>query len=80
MEAVISSEELYHLSIYMIEWYVTSLRYHHSRDDHLSYAVGVRHIPTRSIHHSRYISILGRVSKWDIQLHQTIAYVKIAAS
>jgi len=36
-----SSEELYHLSIYMIEWYVTSLRYQHSRDDHLSSTVYV---------------------------------------
>jgi len=25
-----SSEGLYHLSIYMIEWYVMSLRYHYS--------------------------------------------------
>jgi len=36
LEAVMSSEGL---SIYMIECYVTSLRYHHSRDYHLSHAV-----------------------------------------
>jgi len=29
----------HHLSIYMIEHYVTSLRYHHSHDDYLSHAV-----------------------------------------
>ena len=39
MEAVMSSKEPHHLSIYMIEWYVTSLRYHYSCDDHLSHAV-----------------------------------------
>jgi len=32
-----SLEELHHLSICMIEFYVKSLREHHSRDDHLSH-------------------------------------------
>jgi len=39
MRSVIKS--CHHLFIYMIECYVTSLRYHHSRDDHLSHAVYV---------------------------------------
>jgi len=42
-----SSGELHHLSIYMIEGYVTSLRSHHSCDDHLSHAVRLELIEWR---------------------------------